>query len=75
MTNQTELQAMLDHIAAERAGVISLPSSGDLDQTRRAAWRQCKDAPDEVQREIDRAVDAAGVVAAVRRLDVTIEWV
>ena len=75
MTNQARLQAMLDNIADQRAGVVSLPKSGDLDQIRRAAWRQCKDAPADVMIEINRAVDAAGVLAVVMRLDVRIEWV
>ena len=76
MTSQAKLQAQLDAVATARAGVVFLPRSGDKDALRRTVCHQLRSAiPPDVMAAIDRAVDAAGVLDAIMRLDVKVEWV
>ena len=75
MTNQAELQAQLDDIAARRAGVVSLPEKGDKEALRRAVCHQVRPIPPDVLAAMDNAVDGAGVLDAIMQLDVRIEWV
>lgn len=72
--NQAELQAALDDIADRRAGVVYLPSGGDVDALRRAICHQVKPTGADLD-ALYAAADAAAVLAVLMRItDRKPEW-
>lgn len=74
MTNQAELQAMLDDIAGKTSEVVFLPMGGDADALRRAICHQVKPTGQDLT-ALYAAVDEAAVLAVLMRLtDKKPEW-